>query len=180
MSKIVLARRSTLKLSSPLPALRLLKALEDGGNKGRYIYLNTGRSEFAGVSPERLFSVDGTAVRSEALAGTRPRGQDPASDRRLERDLLASSKDMTEEGITRTAIVSELNDMVSEGSLTSVECGEVSVKRLKNVMHLRQSINATVAEGRADGINYELLERLHPTPAVCGEPRTEAAEGIRR
>ena len=64
-----------------------MKALSDNGNKGRYIYLNRNGSEFVGVSPERLFSVRDGVVRSEAMAGTRPRGQDPEDDRRLEEEV---------------------------------------------------------------------------------------------
>ena len=64
-----------------------------------------------------------------------------------------------EEGITLSAILSALHDLRSLGVLSRVQCGDVSVKRLRNVMHLRQGVNATVNPERGEGINYELLGR---------------------
>ena len=95
----------------------------------------------------------------------------------LEAELLLSQKDSAENTITSDAIKSTLRSMSDSGRVKDVRWGPVSVIRLKDVMHLRQSVTARVVGGGAGGsLNEELVRRLHPTPAVCGEPRTEAAE----
>ena len=46
-----------------------------------------------------------------------------------------------------------------------------ALRQLANVQHLETNVRATLQPGVGDGA---LLERLHPTPAVCGSPREEA------
>jgi isochorismate synthase EntC len=50
-----------------------------------------------------------------------------------------------------------------------------SVKRLKHLLHLRTPIQATL---RSDTHVLELVERLHPTPAVGGVPTAAALDWI--
>jgi isochorismate synthase EntC len=47
------------------------------------------------------------------------------------------------------------------------------------VQHLVGTVTATVPPGRAGGL-LDLVERLHPTPAVGGYPRREALRWIAR
>ena len=124
LRKVVLARKVDLNLGSSVNGLDILMRMKYGGHIGHLFYLNPGDKmsqnrictsnnskgrliidqEFIGCTPERLFRVNGAGndrtVISEALAGTRIRGQTPSADNELLRELLSSKKDMLENQIT--------------------------------------------------------------------------------
>jgi isochorismate synthase EntC len=102
------------------------------------------------------------------MAGTAPRGGDPAADARLAARLLASTKNREEHQIT----IDMVHDTLLPWCSYLDDEAEPSVVAVANVQHL-----ATMVEGRlsepAPSVT-ELVAALHPTPAVCGDPRDEA------
>ena len=126
---------------------------------------------FFGATPERLVSVRGRTVRTEALAGSTGRGDTPAEDEWLASELLESEKDRHEQQLVADAIREQLEPFAS-----SVRTGDVSIRRLATVQHLRTSITA---ELDSDRHVLELVEALHPTPAVGGLPPDAALRTIR-
>ncbi|MBX0323348.1 isochorismate synthase [Halomicroarcula sp. F13] len=137
---------------------RFLLSPEDGGT-------------FFGATPERLVSLRGRTVRTEALAGSTGRGDTPAEDEWLAAELLDSEKDTHEHELVADAIREQLEPFAS-----SVRIGDRTVRRLATVQHLRTSITA---ELRRDEHVLSLVEALHPTPAVGGLPPDEALRTIR-
>jgi menaquinone-specific isochorismate synthase len=127
---------------------------------------------FLGASPELLVSRDGDVVRAQPMAGTAPRGGDPADDARLGEALLASNTYRHEHQVTIDMVYDTL---VPWCSYLDYEA-EPSVVGVANVQHL-----ATLVEGRlsqpAPSV-LELVHPLHPTPAVSGWPRALANEWI--
>jgi len=126
---------------------------------------------FVAASPELLVGRAGDVVRAHPMAGTAPRGGDPAADARLAAGLLASATYRHEHQIT----IDEVHEtLLGWSSYVDYEA-EPSVVAVANVQHL-----ATLVEGRlshpAPSV-LELVRALHPTPAVCGRPR-EAAEAF--
>ena len=120
---------------------------------------------FVGASPELLVSRAGDVVRSHPMAGTAPRGGDPTSDARLAASLLASAKDRAEHQITIDMVHDTLLPWCSYLDYEA----EPSIVPVANVQHL-----ATLVEGRLSDPPpsvLELVQALHPTPAVCGTPR---------
>ena len=77
-------------------------------------------SEFFGCTPERLFSVKGPSgwVKSEALAGTRPRGSTQQEDDLLLHELLESPKDRRENRLTGMYIEQAFNELHDAGLIT--------------------------------------------------------------
>ena len=189
VEKVVLARRVDFILPAdgaapPLDAVALLAALCEAERTGRadqghlILMEPRGGGAFLGVSPERLFRADGAAVQTEALAGTRPRGADVREDAALGAELLASAKDDMENTITERFIFSQLRSLRDAGLLSEVSGGRrASVKRFTAVQHICRGISAGV-RGQAlpvhSNLAPRLLDKLHPTPAVCGEPRGAA------
>ncbi|QIO22995.1 isochorismate synthase MenF [Haloarcula sp. JP-L23] len=137
---------------------RFLLSPEDGGT-------------FFGATPERLVSLRGRTVRTEALAGSTGRGDTPAEDEWLAAELLDSEKDTHEHTLVADAIRDQLEPFAS-----SVRIGDRTVRRLATVQHLRTSITA---ELERDEHVLSLVEALHPTPAVGGLPPDEALRTIR-
>ncbi len=127
---------------------------------------------FFGAPPERLVSRRGRTVETEALAGSVPRGESPEADDEHATRLLESGKLTREHGLVVEAIRDQLAPLA-----TTVDVGERTVRRLATIQHLRTPI-----EARLDGDRHvlDLVEALHPTPAVGGLPPETAWETIRR
>jgi menaquinone-specific isochorismate synthase len=127
---------------------------------------------FVGASPELLVSRAGDVVRSHPMAGTAPRGGDPSTDARLAASLLASAKDRSEHQITIDMVHDTLLPWCSYLDYEA----EPSIVPVANLQHL-----ATLVEGRLSQPAPSVLElvlALHPTPAVCGQPRELALAHI--
>jgi menaquinone-specific isochorismate synthase len=126
---------------------------------------------FLGATPERLVSLRGRTVETGALAGTTGRGDTPAEDEWLARELLASEKDNHEHAIVVEAIREQLDPLS-----TAMSTDERRVRRLATVQHLETPISAELAQ---DEHVLSLVEALHPTPAVGGLPPDRALATIR-
>ena len=128
---------------------------------------------FLGASPERLVRLRHSNVRATCLAGSIARGATPEQDRQLGEDLLASDKDRAEHAFVVRAICDELVELC-DGRIST---GPLSLMKLRNIQHLFTPIVGRVESGRNI---LDLVERLHPTPAMGGTPREPALEMIRR
>lgn len=127
---------------------------------------------FVGASPELLVSRSGDIVRSHPLAGTVARSGDPATDARRSAALLASAKDREEHRIT----IDMVHDTLLPFCSYLDEEAEPSIVAVANVAHLGTMVEGRLSSPPASVI--ELVSALHPTPAVCGDPRDVAAKLI--
>ncbi len=171
--KIVLARTRTFRLGEDADPCELLLRLGEN-EPGTYQFLieDAPGVSFLGASPERLFQRTGNKLLSEAIAGTRPRGETPARDQHLVESLFASEKDRHEHQLVLDQILEKLAPVVASIRFARYP----RLLRLANVQHLCSPVDAELREGVSDG---ELLARLHPTPAVCGQPVERARTIIR-
>ncbi|MFC7069100.1 isochorismate synthase [Halobaculum lipolyticum] len=136
----------------------------------RFLVQPTDGEGFFGPPPERLVRREGEVVQTEALAGSTPRGDTPEADDEYARSLLESDKLQHEQRVVVDTICEQLDAFGTVGE------GEQGVRKLTNIQHLRTPINAVL-----DGDTHvlELVEALHPTPAVGGLPLDSALETIR-
>lgn len=172
LKKVVLARRVDLHFAGEIDAPLLLENLKTLTPDSFHFYFEPqGGAAFLGASPELLFYRRGSEVWSEAVAGTRPRGESAEEDDRLRDDLLGSEKDLREQRYVRSAIEEAL-----EGLCEELEISEVSEMRLARRRHLVSPVRGTLREGVTDP---EILSALHPTPAAGGSPKEEAVNLIR-
>jgi menaquinone-specific isochorismate synthase len=171
--KIVLARTRTFRAPERVDPCELLFRLGES-EPGTYQFMvePTAGLAFVGASPERLFRRAGQVLESEAVAGTRPRGETPDADRALAEELLRSDKDLREHALVLERIRERLVPLVQ--SLRTARAP--SLLRLARVQHLVTAIKAQLRPDVSDGA---LLTRLHPTPAVCGQPEDRARTIIR-
>lgn len=162
--KVVLARRMVLRMTGPLDPFEVLLRMARRQRDTFVFGFEVEGAAFVGCTPERLFRRSGRAVQTEALAGTRPAGADPAA-------FLESEKDRREHDFVvrsiRTALAPLCTRLSGEGP---------HVRALSDVMHLRTRFSGRLCDGVGDG---DLVRALHPTPAVCGEPREAALHFIR-
>jgi len=127
---------------------------------------------FFGATPERLVSLRGRTVTTGALAGTTGRGETPAEDEWLARELLNDPKNGHEHELVVETIRDQLRPFAA-----SVSAGERGIRRLATVQHLETPITAELA---GDEHVLSLVEALHPTPAVGGLPPDRALATIRK
>jgi menaquinone-specific isochorismate synthase len=172
-AKIVLARRSCFDFGSELDPIALLRRLRDAAKDCyHYCFSPGGGWTFIGASPERLYKRQGPLFYSEAIAGTRPRGETPEADAELEASLRASTKDAAEHRIVVDSICAAMRPLCAD-----VAAGNVTVLKLASVQHLATSVEGRLRDGVDDAA---ILGRLHPTPAVGGHPAEKALQQIRR
>jgi len=215
LRKVVLARKVDLNLGSSVNGLDILMRMKFSGHIGHLFYMNPGDEEsdstarirrhgssgissreFLGCAPERLFKVssryDGTnrqhhdrIVTSEALAGTRIRGQTPSADNELLQELLSSKKDMLENEITGQFIRSALLELEEKGwlekSSETLYEQRYFVRRLRHLQHICQTFEGKLSKSASViDVSRSLLKDLHPTPAVCGDSTSTALDFIRK
>jgi anthranilate synthase component 1 len=134
--------------------------------------------EFPGVdlvsaSPELLLERDGDRVRTEPIAGTRPRGETPAEDDRLEADLTTDEKERAEHAML---VDLERNDMGKVCRYGSVEVEEYRrVDRYSEVMHLVSSVTGRL---RADARLADAIAATFPGGTITGAPKPRTMEII--
>ncbi len=168
MSKVVLAREVRVQTGreiDPAPVLDALRA----GFPDCYCYCVGGPGgTFVGASPELLLRRDGARAQTVALAGTTRRSADPSVDDHLGEQLRQSAKNRDEQAIVQRRIQRTLDPV----SVWVAAADEPSLIKVLNVQHLATAIRAQLSDPVPA---VELAGRLHPTPAVGGEPR-EVAE----
>ena len=167
LDKVVLARRVDLRATVELDVPNALRRLAlSAPESTAYAFRRDGRT-FLGATPERLVRTEGRAFRTVAVAGSIRRGADAAEDASLGRALLASAKNREEHAIVVATLEAQLAPLAERLEVASAPV----VMTLRHVQHLVTEIEGTLRE--AHGL-LALAERLHPTPAVGGEPRALA------
>ena len=168
LDKVVLARELVVEATASIDVVGVLARLRSAFPSS-FVYSVDG---LVGASPELLVSRSGDVVRSHPLAGTAPRSGDPAVDARIANALVASTKDQLEHRLT----IDMVHDTLLPWCSYLDEEAEPSIVAVANVQHL-----GTLVEGRLSKplpSVLDLVEALHPTPAVGGFPRDTALEMI--
>ncbi|QAU11717.1 isochorismate synthase [Halorubrum sp. BOL3-1] len=173
LRKVVLAQALETDLAADFPRAATLERLaKKYPDCHRYWFEPAaGESAFFGATPERLVSLRGRTVETDALAGTTGRGETPAEDEWLARELLDDGKNVHEHELVAETVRHQLEPFAA-----SISAGERRVRRLATVQHLHTPITA---ELDADRHVLDLVEALHPTPAVGGLPPDRALATIR-
>jgi menaquinone-specific isochorismate synthase len=168
---VVLATALSVDLADEIDVPDVLERLRRTyPNCYRFLVQPTDEAAFFGPPPERLVELDDDRVRTEALAGSVPRGETPEEDADHAQSLLESEKLQHEQRLVVDAIMDQLSP------LGDVSEGEQGVRKLTNIQHLQTPIEATLAD---DEHVLTIVEALHPTPAVGGLPPGKAWDVIR-
>jgi isochorismate synthase len=166
LEKVVLARRVSVNLPEPLDAADVLARLRaEAAESTRFLVRRQG-SAFLGATPERLAKLSGTSLETEAVAGSIS-----TLDHEAARHLFESSKDLAEHALVVREIVRALEPLAKHIEKPL----EPELHELRHVVHLRTRIEATL-EGKPHLL--DVVERLHPTPAVGGVPTEKALQWI--
>jgi isochorismate synthase len=165
-AKIVCSRPVDLTVRiDPNQALRqLLERFADCTVYG----LRAGTTTFIGATPELLVSTDDGVVRTDAVAGTAPRGDTTAEDTDIGERLLNDPKELAEHGY-----VSEyLRRALGAAGVRVADAQPPHLRKLPGLQHLVTDIEGTTASTGTTAI--AMVRALHPSPAVGGTPSREA------
>lgn len=122
-------------------------------------------------SPELLLESDGATVRSRPIKGTRPRSADPAQDRALAEELLASAKDHAELAMIVDLVRNDCSRVCVPGS---VQVGPLpDLESHASVHHLAADVTGRLAPGRTA---LDALLALFPGGSITGAPKLRAME----
>ncbi|NHN47613.1 aminodeoxychorismate synthase, component I [Halostella sp. JP-L12] len=134
--------------------------------------------EFPGVdlvsaSPELLLEREGDRLRTEPIAGTRPRGATPTEDEELEADLTTDEKERAEHAMLVDLERNDLGKVSEYGSVAVEEYRRVD--RYSEVMHL---VSSVTGELRDDASLADAIAATFPGGTITGAPKPRTMEII--
>lgn len=166
--KVVAARMAVVE--GAFDDLEVARRLRAGYPRCHVFAFQRPGGTFVGASPERLFRRTGSALETHALAGSlelEP-GQDPAA---AAEALLASGKNRWEHHV----VVREIAEGLAPLSHVVEYPDAPTLVQVRNLLHLNTPVRATVRDTTHP---LDLVEVLHPTPAVGGVPKRDAISFI--
>ena len=155
---------------SLLDAYRVLRCT----NPSPYMFYFSGDDiEVAGASPETLVKLENGELYTFPLAGTRPRGETPEEDKRLEEELLRDPKELAEHNMLVDLGRNDLG-RISRFGTVQVE-KYLSIERFSHVMHIGSTVRGEIVDGK-DALSA--VEAVLPAGTLSGAPKIRACEII--
>ncbi|OQW95209.1 MAG: anthranilate synthase component I [Beggiatoa sp. IS2] len=167
----VLSQR--LSIPCTVPPLNVYRALRCLNPSPYMYYLNLGDFYIVGSSPEILARLQQRQVTVRPIAGTRPRGVDEASDRALERELLADPKECAEHLMLIDLGRNDVGRIAETGSVTVTE--KMVIERYSHVMHIVSNVSGKL---RPEYNALDVLRATFPAGTLSGAPKIRAMEII--
>lgn len=170
--KIVAARMLRVKADAPFTVPDIVRRLRKDNSKAAIFAFGRNGAYFVGATPEVLLTANAGYFRTMALAGSAPRSEDPAQDAAFGQALLASEKELQEHNFVVQAVWQALR---SRCRCIAVDASP-SLHKLKCVQHLVTHFEGEIIQPCS---LLDIIEQLHPTPAVGGVPCNRALEFLR-
>jgi isochorismate synthase len=174
LDKVVLSRRVTAELDGPLPLSAVLRRLRAHEPACTIFSFPVPDGTFFGASPELLIARRGRRITCHPLAGTVARGQTARADADAQGGLAGSSKDRSEHRFVVEGLSAALRPLCDDLTVPA----EPSLVAFRAVAHLGTRIEGHLRDDGAPAGILNLVELVHPTPAVGGTPRDRALSAI--
>lgn len=174
MQVVIGQRISKPFTDSPLALYRALRSL----NPSPYMYFyDFGDMQIVGSSPEILVRQEQRAaekiVTIRPLAGTRPRGENPADDERLAKELLADPKEIAEHVMLIDLARNDVGRIAKTGSVKVTD--SMSIEKYSHVQHIVSSVEGHLLDNMS---NMDVLRATFPAGTLSGAPKIRAMEII--
>lgn len=161
-SKIVLSRKYQQSLSNMDLGILLHRLMHAYKNAMRYVWFHPQTGIWCGATPEVLIEVWGNTFKTMALAGTKPYNEiHPPK---------WTPKEVSEQQWVKDAIADRISKYTSLLKVSKTENHKAG-----NLMHLKTNFSGVMHKQKKIG---EMIDALHPTPAVCGSPQKQARDFI--
>ncbi|TBN04436.1 isochorismate synthase [Hyunsoonleella flava] len=157
--KVVLSRKEICDFKDGNPLTTFKKLLNAYQSAFVYCWYHPKIGLWLGATPETLLKIEGKQFSMMSLAGTQ--------DYKGDLNVKWKQKELQEQQFVTDFILESIKDVVD-----NIQVSNVETVKAGNLLHLRTLIKGVLNE---TAIDFErLLYSLHPTPAVCGMPKTPA------
>ncbi|MFD1851189.1 isochorismate synthase [Oceanobacillus bengalensis] len=170
--KIVLAREMRLTFNRRANIGLILQNLLESQPNSYIFAFEQGEDCFVGATPERLVKLENARLFSTCLAGTAPRGKTPEEDSVIRYELLHDEKNLEEHQFVVQMIKAAMEDYCTDLKIPS----EPVIYPLRNLQHLYTPVTGILKKGFSI---FDIIEKLHPTPALGGSPKDKSLVFIR-
>lgn len=172
LKKVVMARELLVTAADEIPVEAVLLNLLNEQADSYIFAFEAGGSCFTGASPERLVKKTGQTVYSACVAGSIAKGKTAEEEKALGAKLLGDDKNLIEHQYVVDMIRAALEPVCSELEIPA----RPGLLKMRDIQHLYTPVTGKVRE---EVSLFEIVELLHPTPALGGFPKGEAMEKIR-
>ncbi|MDR0747588.1 MAG: anthranilate synthase component I family protein [Helicobacteraceae bacterium] len=136
-------------------------------------FLPYDRFAIVGCSPELLVGLRNSQILLKPIAGTRPRGGDPAHDLEMEKELLADEKELAEHIMLIDLGRNDIGRVAKAGSIITRNL--LHVERFSHVMHIVSDIHGELSD---DKDMFDLFASAFTAGTMTGAPKIRAMELI--
>jgi menaquinone-specific isochorismate synthase len=169
--KVVLSRRIIASMNySPLFGNILQKLANDYNNCTTFLYAS-GNSVLFGATPEQLLKFRNNELEFDALAGSAKRGNTEAEDNIIADNLLLDKKN-TEEHLHVIEFIKDISSPMVKNLIQF----DTRIKKFSNIQHIYTPIKAELNTPKEI---YSLVDKIFPTPAICGLPKESSLNYIK-
>ena len=134
-----------------------------------FVYLFKSDEHFwMGASPEPLLRLRDGRISTVSLAGTRP-----YADKHMDVNRWTAKEVLEQEYVTRY-----IHDVLRAFDIRDYRVSSPYVKKAGNLVHLRTDFS--FGFDKINGRFWELVDAMHPTPAVAGQPKDDAISYIKK
>lgn len=155
IQKVVLSRKEIVKTDDFDCEIVFKKLLSNYPTAFNYCFFHPKIGLWLGATPEQLLKVNEVDIKTVALAGTQVfNGTE---------NVVWKAKEKAEQQFVTDFITNSLKDNTSE-----VNVSEPYTTKAGNILHIKTDISAKLKD-KKDLKN--VIQTLHPTPAVCGLPK---------
>ncbi|CAM1347358.1 chorismate-binding protein [Tenacibaculum insulae] len=158
--KVVLSRKETVNITDFNATKTLKKLLINYPNAFTYLWFHPKVGLWAGATPETLVKIENNRFKTMSLAGTQVFNDSET--------VSWQPKEIEEQQFVTDYITDKLSTICKKTEKSNAETIKAG-----NLLHLRTLITGEIATE-----NSVLIQKLHPTPAVCGLPLEPSKEFI--
>ncbi|SFA85369.1 isochorismate synthase [Flavobacterium swingsii] len=160
--KVVLSRKEILKIDNFDFGNIFNKLIFNYPNTFKYCFYHQKIGFWIGATPEQFLQSSENTIKTVSFAGTQPYSETE--------EYIWQEKEKQEQQFVTDFILTNLKKYSTEISFS-----EPYTFRAGSIVHIKTDIEATM-NTKNDFRN--IIEKLHPTPAVCGLPKEEAMQFI--
>lgn len=172
LEKVVLARRMKITTKKEIDSFAVLARLAEQ-QTNTYLFAFEDEVSFIGATPERLLKATASHFETVSIAGSAPRGSTPAEDQQIADALLTDPKNTHEHQVVVNRLEQALSSLLAEGFHSEAR----SIIKNRDIQHLFVPLSGK----RKPAVSFlEAVAKLHPTPALGGEPKADALAWIRK
>ena len=171
IQKIVLCRKIKHLYSRSIDHIKYFNNLRESFSTSYQIYYKNKMHVFLSFTPETLYRIDSDKLEIDCIAGTIKKSE-VESEARNSRELFKKDQKELEE---HRIVCQSVEEILKGHEIVPQYEFKERILSLKHVEHMHSKISTTLTRNK----EIDILEDLHPTPAVGGRPKSKALELIK-